>query len=280
MNTKQLTLSLGALVGLGAVALAHHVPVELSFLQGKEILTGVVYQMNAPNPGIPAYRVGSGEIDEHHGMALGHGDSFSVSDGSGAVDTVVFDAADFADIGDVQVHDVVAAINAKATLFEAFEDNAYMVFRALNGGQSSTLATTDGIGAPLSKLQIPNGTSQGTDEVRLVISTPEDTSFELHPYLVIASTTLGDTPLGNDTLHVLPDDTTALFAQLTRLGVLPGFAGFLDANGDAEAVVSGSSIQRLYGVTAPDALHFSYLVLSKDGSAVELVSNAFTVDFQ
>lgn len=283
MNKKQLTLGAGSLVALAAIALAHHVPVGLSHVSGTEILSTVVYYTTGGTFGVPAYKVGAAEAPDH-GEAVGliDGDSFSVMNEAGQSETITLAAADFTDIATADMHDVVHVINDKATLFEAIETNGYLVLQGLTGGDAASLAVTDGLGGPLSKMGVTSGTELGADELALTISIPDPLlNLAGASYITLISATDGSFTVQGKTIPIGFDPLTQVWLPFVRSGAAPGFKGNLDGNSDAAALLTATQLQQAFGSTSyPDRLYFSYVVFTPGTAQIAYVSNRFTVDFQ
>jgi len=283
MNRKQLLLGGGTLVGLAALAFAHHVPVGLSHVSGGEILATVVYYTTGGSFGVPAYKVGASEAPGHHDpIGLVDGDGFTVMNEAGQSETITLTAADFTDISAAVMDEAVDVINDKATLFEAIETNGYLVLRGLTGGDTGTLDVADGAGGPLAKMGLTSGLALGADELELTVSIP-DASLNLAgaPYLVLLSATDGSIALQGKTIPLGFDSLTRVWLPFARSGAAPGFAGNLDANSDASALLTAAQFQQAFGATSyPDKLHFSYVVFTPGTLQIAYVSNRFTVDFR
>lgn len=281
---KLRSLFLGAAVVIAGVALAHHVPVPLSYIAGEEILTEVVVRLGADQPGVPAYKLARGE-HEHH-IALAHGDSFWVIDGLNPAQRVEFRAEQFADIDHADEHEVVDAINAQVSVAQAFSQNSYFGFRGMLGGTNHKLRLEDGVGSPLSKLDFDMDQVLGRNTVDLVLSIPADhhgaasahEGLEHHPYLLLASATDGASLFKGATIPLGRDGTMVKFFRNTANGALAGFRGNLDDNADAAASLPVQQLAQLLGPTPPSKVYFAYVVFSMDMAEVEFVSNRFTVN--
>jgi hypothetical protein len=282
MNRKQLILGASTFVGLTALALAHHVPVGLSHVAGAEILREVQFFTAAGVFGVPATKVGVAEVPGHHDpVGIADGDTFVVVDQSGTSESVTLEAGDFADISGAVMDEVVAVINAKAALFEAVEQNGFLVLRGNVGGPAASIEVADGAGGPLAKMGMGGGLAFGSEDLELTLSIP-DPSLDLAGgrYLVLASTTAGSFTLGSHTVPSAPDALTLALIAAARGGQAAGFKGVLDANGDASAMLLGSQLAPGFAGGYPDELHLAYLVLAPGTSQVAYVSNRFTVDFR
>jgi hypothetical protein len=283
MNKKQLTLGAGSLVALAALALAHHVPVGLSHVSGSEILSTVVYFTTGGTFGVPAYKVGAAEAPDH-GAAVGlvDGDSFTVMNEAGQSETITLEAADFTDISTADMHDVVHVLNDKASLFEAIETNGYLVLQGLSGGDTASLAVTDGLGGPLAKMGVTSGTELGADELALTISIPDPLlNLAGASYVTLISATDGSFSVQGKTIPIGFDSLTQAWLPFVRTGAAPGFKGNLDGNSDASALLTGTQFQQAFGSTSyPDKLYFAYVVFTPGTAQIAYVSNRFTVDFR
>jgi hypothetical protein len=271
-------------------ALAHHIPVALSYVAGSEIVDEVVYYRQAANVGIPAYLHG-GEVIEHHApMQLQPGDFFVVRGADGATDVIELVEGDFRDFGDVALEEFLSLIGTKTNLAEVAHDNGYVVFRGTQGGPQASVELEDGTGAPLAQLGYGASTRRnGALHLVMEISIPaddhdehetggEDLPFAGLPYVVLASRTAGVSEYMGAEIPLAQDALTARFLQWTEQGRLPRFEGWLDEGQDAQAVLPAAILQQVLGGGAPDKLYFAVVVLSEDLQAVEYVSNLFTVD--
>lgn len=281
MNRKQLIIGAGTLLGLASLVFAHHVPVGLSHVAGMEILKEVVFFTSPLNYGLPAYQVGTEEVPGHHDpVGIAAGDSFTVLDQSGNSETIVFEAADFTDISHAVMEDVVAVINAKATIFEAIETNGYLVLQGHSGGSSGALKVQNGHGAPLAKMGMLDEFVIGGDSIQLTLSIP-DPNLDLagKPYVVMASATDGSFLMQGQTIPIGRDGLFTAFRNAVQSGALPGFRGVLDANSDARATLAGRQLRQGFGANFPDKMYFTYVVYDTPGH-IAYVSNRFTVDFR
>jgi hypothetical protein len=277
---KQKQVLFGLAVAVGGVVSAHHLPAGLSHKQGPEVLTNVNYFKEASQAGIPAYHLSTDEVTHGAVIPLAEGDGFTLTGTGGIAETVVFEAADFADISNATVEEVVQAIAQKSTLAEASEDNGYLVMHGDEaGGSGTSLGLEDGPGAPLAKLSFGAGTLAGSDTLDLEISVPSGgPNLPFQPYVILTSATPGtflqkgvEVPLGKDA-------STREFLSLALQGLLPGFAGRLDANSDSRATLDLTWIDAIYGTSqAPYDVRFAVVVFSPDMSQVDYVSNAFTL---
>lgn len=272
----------------GAVALGHHICQPLSSTLGANVISEVPYATQSGAFGIPAHRLSNDEIDHSAVLSFQDGDSFSVADETGAVETIVLHAADFGDISNTDLDETLAVIDSKATLFSAFEDNGYAVFRGFAGGSNAKLQLADGQGSPLQQLLMQGGLVAGSSTVGLEVSVPgiacghpTEGQYAGYPYRVFASTTPGSFSFLGQTVPLGPDATTLLFEAIGQIpGALPGFSGTLDSNEDAAASLSGRVIRRVFGGQYPDKLYLSYVVMTPDLQQAVFASNVFTVDFQ
>lgn len=282
MNRKQFTLTTGAALGLAALALAHHVPVGLSHVSGPEILREVVFFTSQGLFGVPAYKPGAVEAPGHHDpVGLVDGDSFTLMDQAGSVETITFTAADFPDIANAVVADVVSVINAKSSLAQAIDHNGYVALRGVAGGATASLDVADGPGGPLSKLGVGGGQVFGRDDLELTISIPDpNLNLAGQTYVVLASTTPGSFTLSGKTIPIGYDALTARFIDFAVNGVAGGFVGTLDGNSDASASLAAAQLQQGFAGGYPDKMYFAYIVLGANQRRIEYVSNAFTVDFR
>jgi len=282
MRTKQLSLTAGAFAALAAVGLAHHLHVPLSTLFGPQVLDSVVFYTESGKFGVPSIRPTTEAFDHGHVFQFHDGDSFAVADGSGGRETVVFDAAAFAavgaDIDRARLEDVAAVINAGTDLIEAYVTNEVLAVRGVAGGSASTVDLSDGPGSPLAKLTLPAGPGSGSDDLELELSIPADHPVDLagHNYWLLLSGTVGAFTFQGHSIPLGIDPTLNLGVLMAASGKLPGFIGQLDAGNDAAVVADGA----WFGAFTPGMeLYFSYVVMSPDWSALEFVSNRFTVDF-
>jgi hypothetical protein len=282
MQPKHLLRTAGAVAALSAVGLAHHIHVPLSTLFGPEVLDGVVFYTESGKFGVPHIRPTTGEFEEHQEFDLDEGDAFSVVTESGAAESVVFTAADFAatggDIDHAQLSDIATVINTKAALIEAYEMNEALVVRGVAGGSASTIDLADVTGSPLAKLTLPAGVGAGSDHLDLELSIPEDHPVNLagHNYWLLISGTPGSFSFQGQAIPLGMDPTLNLGVLMAANGTLPGFIGQLDAGNDASVVADGSWFTNF---TPGMELYFAYVVMSPDWSALDFVSNRFTVKF-
>jgi hypothetical protein len=282
MQSKHLLRTAGAVAALAAIGFAHHLHVPLSTLFGPEVLDGVVFYTQSDKFGVPNIRPSTETFDHDHAFDLDGGDAFTVATQAGAAETIVFEAADFArlgaDIDRAEASAIVAVINSKASLVEAYESNAAIVLRGVEGGSGSTIDLADGPGAPLAKLTVPAGPGAGSDDLELEISIPEDHPVDLagHHYWLLFSGTDGSFSFQGRTIPLGVDPTLNLGVLMAAGGKLPGFVGQLDAGNDASVVAQGS----WFSAFAPGMeLYMAYVVMSPDWSALDFVSNRFTVEF-
>ena len=264
------TLIAATALGLGALVFANHVAVPLSSAFGTEVLTDITFHQLE---GVPHYRVTEGEV-----FQVPTGATFFLSDHSDHSDEIVLAGGAMTDA------EVVAAINAQATMAVASIQNGHVVLESHAGGAATLLNVQEGTGG-LAALGFAGGPGFGSDDVELTLSIPgahehgsdHEGGFAHHPYVLIASATAGTTQAGALEVPVAFDQTTTLFLRATRLGLLPGFLGELDHGGDASATVGGEVLGQLFPAGLPSELHFAFGVFSQDGSTLEFVSNRFTV---
>lgn len=282
MKKKQVFLGAGTLVAIAAFAFAHHVPVGLSHVFGPEILREVTFFTSTGVFGVPSHRVGQAELPDHGApVGLADGDSFSVMDQNGAIETVTFLASDFVDIALADTHDVVHEINDQVTLFEAVEHNGYLVLRGKQGGSLASLTVSDGAGGPLNKLGMGGGVVFGRDNLELTLSIPDpNLNLAGRNYIVLVSATNGAIPFGRRTIPIGADGLTMPFLNAAVNGLVTGFAGQLDANSDATALLTAAQLQQGFAGTYPDKLYFAFVVFGTRPGTLEYVSNQFVVDFQ
>ncbi len=285
MNSKQRLLTLSTF-GLGAtIALAHHIEVGLSHIQGAEILDSVVFYVDNQKFGVPHYRVALSQTDHHATLDFDPGDVFTVSDQTGATETILFEADDFVagsggSIDVVHMHDLVAFLNAESNLIEASHENETLVLRGKSGGSSSSLTLQDGSGSPLSTMSLSAGIGFGKDDLDLEVSIPSDSGLDLpgQPYLVVASLTPGSFDLGGGlSLPFAVDALTTSSLKLSASGALPGFFGFLSGTSDASVVLAGSNFA---GMQTGQQIYLAYVALTPDLYGIEYVSNSFTISVQ
>lgn len=270
----------GAFVALAGIASAHHISVALSHLVGPEILTSIDVYLSPFNEGTPAYQLATGEHD--HDIALADGDSFAVVDEHGVAQTVVFHAADFADIGHATDHEVIDAIAAQLSNAVAFSNNGFLGLRGLTGGTTGRLGLTDVTPGTLDKLQLEAGNAFGADDIAFELSIPADGPFaqpglEGHPYLLLASTLDGSFVRQGKTIPIGLHSSVRKFAGATYSGLLPSFRGQLNATADAHATLPVDAIETILGTT-PSQIYLAHVVFSQDFSSIEYVSNQFVVN--
>jgi hypothetical protein len=284
MQLKKNPLFLGLLTLGASVAVAHHVEVALSHLQGAEALDSVVFHVQSGNFGIPHYRLSVVEFDHHHEFDFDHGDRFIVSDGSGATETIVLEAQDFiggmgGDIDHVHMHDLVDVVNDKSSLIELSEQNEKLVVQGLVGGAAAAINLVDDQGGPLSKLTVAPGVGFGADNLDMVVSVPSESGLNLpgQPYFTLVSATPGTFGFGGKDIPLAFDSLSANAFLLAAAGQLPGFFGVLNGNSDAAFQING---QLFSNVQAGAKLYLAYVVMSNDLSQVDFVSNPFTINYQ
>jgi hypothetical protein len=278
MRTKQILLGLA--VAIGGVASAHHLSAGLSFKQGPEVVTHVSYFQETSPAGIPAYHVSTDEVGHQTPVGLSEGDALTLVGANGSQETIVFSAADFADIASATAEEVLEVLAAKSALADAHEDNGYLVIHGAGGGGSLTsLELQDGAGEPLAKLSFAEGTLSGSDALELQISVPTGgPDLAGHPYLILASATPGASQVKGTEIPIGIDGSTREFFALTMQGLLPGFAGRLDVDSDSEATLDLGWIEGVYGPQAtPFDVQFALVVFDPALTQVEYVSNAFTL---
>jgi len=275
-------VALAVVAALAGAAFAHFVPLPLSYAAGPEILSEVVVYHSTPERGAPAYKLATEEGDE--GFALEHGDSFWILDDVHSPERIVFDQAQFADIGAATDVEVVAAIGAQATRAVAFSDNGFIGLRGVVGGSSRSLRLEDGAGAPLESLHLDTSIVFGRDDIELHIATPAPEglaggtpSFAQHPYVVLGSNAPGLMRFHGQLLPVQRNASMATLFQASAQGLLPGFIGVLDEHSTSTATLPLDQIDALFGPNPPSDLFFVLAVLSLDGSQVELVSSQLHV---
>lgn len=295
MKTSHILLSAGALAALG---LASHVPVALSTPFGATVLSEITYFKSTGDLGVPAYVAGADE----HGYHVHDGTTFHASNGT-QTETMVFEAADFVNVHHAEPVEIADAINADMTLVEAFVENDTLVFRGLGAGSDAMLQLTDDVGAPLFKFGMVDGDATsvevfGSDDIDLVLSVGDEGddgegghghgghgddhggSLAGYPYLVIASTTPGTTPVAGFEVPFVLDGTTDAVVRAMKLGLVENFDGHLDAEQDAFARFDADLIDVIWGDATPDELYFAFVVFDPELSGIEFVSNRFTVDIE
>jgi hypothetical protein len=283
MKTRHKILGGASALLLATVVVAHHVPVPLSHVMGNEILREVVFLTDAGLFGVPPYVHGDAEIEHHQPISLSDGDTVEVKH-AGQIETVVFESADFADIGAAEIEEVLDVLSAKSTLIEAYDTNGYAVVRGTQGGELAALSLRDVVGSALGQMNIQGGPAQlGSNDLVLEVSVPGDAVGHAqanHRYLVLMSLTEGQFQLGGATVPLGLDAVTRAGAQAALQGLLPGFFGRLDDGGDAQAKVEGELLVDAFGASFPDKMYFAFVVLEPGSLHVEFVSTRFTVDVQ
>ena len=282
MKRNRILIGTGALLGLAALAFGHHVARGLSYTGAPEILSSVTFRTSVGNFGLPAYVVGATEAPGHAvPVGLADGDSFSVMDDTGTMQTITLNASDFADISTAVMADVVAVINAKASLITAHETNGYLLLEGQASGAARTLQVSDGAGGPLFKMGMNAAQAAGSDDLELTISIPDpNLNLAGRTYVVLASATDGSFPLNQKVVPIGLDGLTQPFLDAALGGALQGFVGQLDGNSDATARITASQLVNGFAGNYPDQLYLAYVVLSPNGRRIDYVSNRFTVDFQ
>lgn len=282
MNAKTLFTTLA--VAAGGLAAAHHINVALSYPQGPEILEEIHYIKNGLAVGVPPYHLTTAEVDHHAIFQLADGDGFQLVGPGGQQETITFDAADFADIGNAEIGDILDVINAKSQLAVAGDPNGYVMLRGVDGGAGSSLELIDGPGAPLSKIGFLDGVLSGSDKIPLELSVPlGDSPISLigHPYVMFVSATPGSFGLGGKTVPIGLDGSSMVFLDLSLSHPgLRNFRGRLNTTEDSKAQLDPNLIDLVYGSATPSEMYFAYAVFAPDFKTVEYVSNAFTVHIQ
>lgn len=270
MSNRKLVLGSFLACGtLAALALAHHIPVGLSFLEGPEIMSTITV-FKSTSTGIPPYVVSNDEVE--HEIAVPVGANFQISDGIGNSDFVTIPNV-FPDPSKAHLDDVVEELNEQLTVATLREENGHLVFEGKSGGPSAMLQLTEGVGGALASLQFSNGTVNGKSNIPLVLSIPDpQLNLSGHPYFLLASSTLGTTVIGNKHLDIVLDATTDKFLRATKANVLPGFFGVLDATSDASTTLLPSLLPNQVGAET----YFQYVVLTPDFTSIAYVSNVFT----
>jgi hypothetical protein len=285
---------------LSVPVFAHHLPRPLSHLRGKEVLDQVAYYQTQTSTGVPAYATGTIELDHHEQIAVSDGDGFTVTTANGGSESVRLTAADFTDISNVELPELLAVINSKTTLLQAAEINAFAVVRGFVGGVSDPLTLQDGPGTPLAKLGLADGVFVGDQDLRLEVSLPGDheepeedhgggEGLADHPFVVLLSRVDGsftldgqEIPLGIDPLNWRLDGTGQAVLSRGVWALRPGtswpVSGVLDENEDAAAVIYKSDLDRVLGRVWPDRIFIAVAVLSMDRQHIEYVTNRFTVN--
>ncbi len=301
MSKRNILVGAGVAAALSALAFAHHLPLGLSHSDATEILSEVKFFTNVGTFGVPPYQHGEAEAEHDDTITLAHGDSFSVMDASGSSETIVFESSDFPDIANATFEEVEDVISAKSALVEAFHFNDFVILQGMQGGETASLTVVDGAGSPLSKLGVLPGVSSGSRDLLLDISVPAgpldggasglehddddhgdgDHGLAHAPYVLFVSATPGsfnllghEVPIGVDALTV-----DALIAALNFQ--LPGFYGWLNDTEDAQVTLAGDLLEQAFAPASyPDALYFSYVVLSEELNEIKYVSNRFTLHFE
>ena len=242
----------------------------------EKFLTELVYYQKLGNVGVPAYTMNMGDMTYN----LSHGSSFSVSDGAGQTEEVVFDAADFADIGAATMDEVMDAINAQVTGSEAMVDSGMLMLRGLQGGPDAELTLAEGTGGALATLGFAADTMMGAEDVELKLITdvgdaPMEHHLAGHTYMLVMSTTAGETQAAGKTVPLAIDETTLLGLRAIEFGLLPGFVGTLDQNGEALATFDTALLKKMFPAGAPDELYFSFVVFDPGLTSLEFASNRF-----
>jgi len=269
-----------SIVLLGAAAVAQMVPVALSAACCEKFLTTLEYY-NTADPGVPAYVMGMNGDD----FALVPGSSFQLTDSAGTSEDVVFDASQFADMDHATPEEVRDAVNDQLTVGEALVDSGMLMLRGVQGGADAAITLDDGTGGPLAVMGFENGTMTGTKDIELRLATSLDDGMggvgmeplPHHPYLVVMSATPGSVQVAGHTLPLGIDATTQTVLRATQLGLLPGFLGELDGNGDALTAFDTSLLPRIFPAGPPEHLYYSFVVFSQDLSSIDYVSNLFQV---
>ncbi|MBI4880479.1 MAG: flagellar hook-associated protein FlgK [Planctomycetes bacterium] len=94
---------------------------------------------------------------------LVNGAQLSIAVDGGAPQTVTFNAADFADIGNATAAEVAAVFNSQTAGLMASVVDGRLVISSNTNGSASSLTVTDGAGAPAAALGLPASAS-GTDQ--------------------------------------------------------------------------------------------------------------------
>lgn len=284
MLNKKMLLGAGALA-LGASVFAHHIAVGLSSQFGGEIVDQIVFYESAQTFGVPAYALGSAA---HH-FHLTDGDSFFVSNETGATDEITIRAQDFADMTDASMEEIVAAIESQLTVGHVTTVNNTLTFHGATGGDTSSITLAAGAGGVMSDLDLQPGTVFGSKDIGFTLSVPSDEhehgGDEDHigdhahaPYVLVGGLTPGVTPIDGVEVPLAVDATVHRFLRAANAGLLPGFVGELDENADAEVVFPSSLLSKFFPNGTPDELHFAYVAFDGHGEAT-YASNRFTVKF-
>ena len=242
----------------------------------EKFLTELVYYQKLDNIGVPAYTMNMGDMT----YSLSHGSSFTVSDGAGQTEEVVFDAADFADIGAATMDEVMDAINAQVTGSEAMVDSGMLMLRGLQGGPDAELTLAEGTGGALATLGFAADTMMGAEDVELKLITdvgdaPMENHLAGHTYMLVMSTTAGETQAAGQTVPLAIDATTLLGLRALQFGLLPSFMGTLDQDGAAHATFDTALLKKMFPAGAPDELYFSFVVFDPGLTSLEFASNRF-----
>lgn len=268
---------LGAMALLSSIASAHHVPVGLSYVKGEEIVAEITLYKTTSSSGLPAYVLSIGEAEGTFGLHPGA--TFTVADGQGHLDTVVFDRSMFADISQATADEIVDAVEPQLTVAELREENGYFLLAGAAGGSTATLTLKDGVGSPLATLGIRSGIYVGAGQIALTLSVPADTQLDLsgQSYTVFASTTAGSTDIGGKQVPFAFDATTAKVLRASAAGVLPGFLGTLDGNSDSAASIDPAVLDAMFPAGLPSKIELAYVVYATNLTTVDYVSNVFTI---
>jgi flagellar hook-associated protein FlgK len=102
--------------------------------------------------------------------ALTNGSTLQLAVDGGAAQTITFNATDFANIGAATAAEVAAVINTQATGVTASVVDGRLVIGSNTTGTNSSLAITDGAGAPAAALGIPLTASGASSGVSVSVS--------------------------------------------------------------------------------------------------------------
>ena len=173
MKKRTLLFTASLFVGAGYLATADHVSVGLSYLEGADVLTEIVYHTEVEAFGTPAIKLGR-EFGDGETMHVHDAMSFTVADGQGHSEVVTVEPFMFSNHHAVSFEEMMAVIDANTTLVDAYVDNNHVVIRGQAGGEGSTVTLTQGTGTALEMLGLDELTSAGSVDVEFAISAPDD----------------------------------------------------------------------------------------------------------
>jgi hypothetical protein len=96
-----------------------------------------------------------------------------------------------------------------------------------------------------------------------------------HTYMLVMSTTPGETHAAGQVVPLAIDETTLLGLRAIEFGLLPGFFGTHEQNGEALVSFDTALLKKMFPAGAPDELYYSFVVFDPALTSLEFASNRF-----